>query len=90
MVIVETVYVLEKIIQLPRKDIVELVTSFLGFANVIHNPWFLLDAIMMYDAHPSLSVVDCYASTEAREYGNKIATFDKRLVNQGGEHISSL
>jgi len=89
-VIVETIYVLEKVIQLTRKDITELSTSFLGFANVVHNPLFLLDAIILYDKHPSLSIVDCYASAEAREYGNKLVTFDKRLLSQGGEHVASL
>jgi predicted nucleic acid-binding protein len=89
-VTIEVIYVLEKIIQLPRQDIVELVTSFLGFANVVHNPLFLLDTIIMYGEHPSLSVVDCYASAEAQEYGNKLVTFDKRLVSQGGEHVSGL
>jgi predicted nucleic acid-binding protein len=89
-VVIEVIYVLEKVIQLSRKDIVELTTSFLGFASVVHNPLFLVGAIILYGKHPSLSIVDCYAAAEAREYGNKLVTFDRRLVSQGGEHVASL
>lgn len=89
-VTVEVIYVLEKVIELSRQDIAKLVNGFLGFANVIHNPYFLLDAISLYENHPSLSIVDCYAATEAKAYNNKLVTFDKRLVNQGGSHVSSL
>ncbi len=89
-VTVETVYVLEKVIELSRKDVVKLVTDFLGFANVVHNPFFLLDAIELYEQHPALSIVDCYAIAEAKAYNNKLVTFDKRLVSQGGNHVSGL
>lgn len=89
-VVVETVYVLEKTMRLPRKDVVELVTGFLGFANVTHNPYFLLDTINLYAQHAALSVVDCYAAAEARAYTNTLATFDKRLARQGGAHVNEL
>lgn len=87
---VEVIYVLEKVIELSRRDITKLVTDFLGFGNVVHNPHFLLDAINLYEKHPSLSVVDCYAAAESEAYNNKLVTFDKRLVNQGGKHVSGL
>lgn len=89
-VTVETIYVLEKVIELSRQDIVKLVTDFLGFANVVHNPYFLLDAIDLYKQHSALSIVDCYATAEAKAYNNKLVTFDKRLVTQGGNHVSGL
>src|SRR5438046_2158128 len=60
-VLVEVIYVLEKVYKLSRKDICELVIDFLGFSNVVHNPRFLLHAIALYKDHPKLSVVDCYA-----------------------------
>jgi len=87
---VETVYVLEKVIELSRQDIVSLVTGFLGFPNVVHNPYFLIDAISLYEHRSSLSIVDCYAAAEAKAYHNKLVTFDKRLANQGGKHVSGL
>ena len=46
--------------------------------------------IRLYEHHPSLSVVDCYASAEAEAYNNKLATFDRRLASQGGKHVNGL
>jgi predicted nucleic-acid-binding protein len=89
-VAVEVIYVLEKVIELSRQDIAKLVTGFLGFSNVVHNPYFLLTAIDLYEHHPSLSLVDCYAATEAEAYNNKLVTFDKRLISQGGKHVTGL
>lgn len=89
-VTVEVIYVLEKVIELSRQDIAKLVNGFLGFANVVHNPYFLLDTISLYEDHPSLSIVDCYAATEAKAYNSQLVTFDRRLVSQGGSHVSSL
>lgn len=89
-VAVEVIYVLEKVILLSREDICRLVVDFLGFANVIHNPYFLLEAIHTYEHHPSLSIVDCYAAAEAKAYSNQLVTFDKRLASQGGKHVNIL
>lgn len=89
-IVVEVIYVLERVIGLSRQDIMKLVTDFLGFSNVVHNPYFLLDAIKLYKHHPSLSIVDCYASAEAEAYNNELTTFDKRLASQGGKHITGL
>jgi len=89
-VAVEVVYVLEKVIELSRQDIVKLITDFLGFANIVSNPYFLLDAIVLYKRHPALSIVDCYATAEAKTYNNKLVTFDKSLITQGGNHVSGL
>ncbi len=89
-VTVEVIYVLEKVIGLTRQDLTKLVTDFLGFSNVVHNPYFLLNAVSLYEHHPSLSIVDCYASAEAEAYNNKLVTFDQRLVSKGGKHVKAL
>ena len=89
-VVVETIYVLEKTIGLPRSDITQLINAFLGFANVVHSPYFLLDTIALYADKPELSIVDCYAVMESKAYKNKLATFDKKLANQAGPHASLL
>ncbi len=89
-VVIEAIYVLEKVIGLSRQDITKLISDFLGFSNVVHNPYFLLDTIKLYKRQPALSIVDCYATAEAKAYSNKLVTFDKRLVNQGGDHVISL
>ncbi len=89
-VVIEVIYVLERVIGLSRQDITKLVTDFLGFSNVVHNTYFLLDTIRLYKNYPSLSVVDCYATTEAKAYNNKLVTFDRRLASQGGKHVNGL
>lgn len=89
-VVVEVIYVLEKVMDLSRRDVSTLMRDFLGFANLVHNPYFLLDTIDMYEHHPALSIVDCYAAAEAKAYQNELVTFDKRLANQGGKHVSNL
>ena len=89
-IVVEVIYVLEKVILLSREDISKLVIDFLGFSNIVHNPYFLLETIQFYERHPSLSIVDCYASSEAEAYNNQLVTFDRRLASQGGKHVNSL
>lgn len=89
-VLVEVIYVLEKVYELSRKDICELVLDFLNFSNVVHNPRFLLETVALYKDHSGLSIVDCYACEEARSFNNELLTFDKRLVNQGGSHVKAL
>lgn len=89
-VVVEAVYVLEKVYLLSREDIFKLLSGFLGFANVVYNPYFLIEAIQFYNNHSSLSIVDCYAASEAKAYKNQLVTFDKRLSNQGGKHVNAL
>lgn len=89
-VVVEIIYVLEKVMLLPRKDITKLLTDFLGFSNVVHNPYFLVESIELYEHSPSLSIVDCYVAEEAKAYKNKLVTFDKRLSTQAGKHIAKL
>lgn len=89
-IIVEVVYVLEKVYELPRKDIYTLIVDFLNFSHVVHNPRFLLQAIELYKRHSSLSIVDCYASEEAKSFGNDLVTLDKRLLSQAGTHIRKL
>ena len=89
-ILIEVTYVLEKVYELSRKDICDLVLGFLNFSNVVHNPKFLLDVIALYKDHPALSIVDCYACEEAKSYNNELRTFDKRLANQGGSHVRIL
>ncbi len=86
-VTVEIIYVLEKVLLLSRKDIADLLRAFLGLSQVVSNPYFLINAIDLYEQHPRLSIVDCYAASEAKAYNNQLATFDKKLATQGGASI---
>ena len=89
-VAIEIIFVLEKVIGMERSDIVTLVKTFLSLPNLIYNDYFLDQAIDLYGANKGLSIVDCYAASEAKAYNNQLVTFDKRLVSQGGRHVSVL
>lgn len=89
-IVIEVIYVLEKVFEVSRSDIRELVLGFLGFSNVVHNPRFLIGAIELYAEHTSLSIVDCYACEEAKSYSNELITLDKRLIARGGPHVKAL
>jgi predicted nucleic-acid-binding protein len=86
----EIVFVLERVIGMERSDIVKLVKSFLSLPNLIYNDYFLDQVVDLYGAKKSLSIVDCYAATEAKVYGNSLVTFDKELVKHGGSHVKEL
>lgn len=89
-VLTEVVFVLEKVIEMERSDIVRLVKTFLSLPNLIYNDYFLDQTFDLYGAQKSLSFVDCYAATEAKIYNNSLITFDKQLVKHGGNHVSEL
>ena len=89
-VTVEVIFVLEKVIGMERSDIVKLVKSFLSLPNLIYNDYFLDQSIDLYGANKTLSIVDCYAATEAKVYRNSLVTFDKELLKHGGSHVKGL
>jgi uncharacterized protein len=88
-VVVEVVYVLERVIGVSRPNIVKLLKSFLGFGGVVYNPYFLLDVLDLYLQKKKLSIVDCYAIAETKAYSNKIATFDKDLRKAAGKLVAN-
>lgn len=88
-VLTEVVFVLERVIEMDRPDIVRLIKTFLSLPNLIYNDYFLDQTIDLYDAQKTLSFVDCYAATEAKVYGNTLVTFDKELLKHGGSHVTA-
>jgi len=86
-VVMEIIFVLEKVIEVERQDILQLLKAFLSLPNIIYNDYFLDQTIDLYGARRTLSIVDCYAATEAKVYGNTLLSFDKELVNHGGGHV---
>lgn len=89
-VTVEIIFVLERVIGMERSDIVKLVKTFLSLPNLIYNDYFLDQAIDLYGAKKTLSIVDSYAATEAKLYNNTLVTFDKELIKHGGSHVTAL
>ncbi len=86
----EIVFVLERVIELDRQDIVRLLKSFLSLPNMIYNVYFLDQTLELYEKQSSLSIVDCYAATEAKVYKNYLLSFDKNLIKYGGSHIEGI
>lgn len=89
-VLTDTVFVLERVIEMERSDIVRLITAFLNLPNLVYNDYFLDETIDLYGSQKNLSFVDCYAAVEAKMYNNSLATFDKQLVKYGGNHVKGL
>lgn len=83
----EIIFVLERVIGMERPDIVKLIKAFLSLPSLGYNDYFLDQAIDLYGGMRALSIVDCYAATEAKVYGNLLVTFDKELVKFGGSHV---
>lgn len=88
-VVTETIYVLEQTLKYDRSFISGLLRMFLDLPRLSHNDHILPDAISLFEKRPALSFVDCYAATEAKVFGTKLYTFDKKLVRQGGAHVEA-
>ena len=86
----EVIFVLEQVVGMERADIVRLVKAFLNLPDLIYNDYFLDQTIDLYGTKKNLSIVDCYAATEAKVYDNSLVTFDKELVKHGGSHVKEL
>ncbi len=89
-VFTETVFVLEKSLLYDRPFICASLRMFLRLNGVTHNNHILPKAIKLFEVKPGLSFVDCYAAVEAKLFGTKLYTFDKKLINQGGPHVVAL
>jgi hypothetical protein len=68
---------------------VSLLRAFLGFGSVVHNLYFLVKALELYETQDKLSIVGCYVATEVVAYDNKLATFDKDLQRYAGDKLVS-
>lgn len=86
-VVVETVFVLEKFYELSRKDIAHGMKRFLALPNIIYNSQVIDDAINLFAEAAGLSFVDCYSTVEAAMADATLYTFDKDLIKLGGEHV---
>src|SRR5579884_890782 len=68
----EIIFVLERVIEVDRQDIGRLIKAFLSLPNMVYNDYFLDQAVDLYSAQKNLSIVDCYAATEAIVYNNTL------------------
>lgn len=87
-VFTEAVFVLENSLAYSRKSVASLLRVLLSVPGLVYSDHLLPEVLTMYETKGSLSFVDCYAATEADKFGVKLFTFDKKLRNQGGAHVS--
>lgn len=88
-ILTETVYVLEQTLKYDRNFISNVLRMFLEMPGVLHNDHILPQVLSLFEQKPSLSFVDCYAAAEAKIFGTKLYTFDKKLISQGGAHVQA-
>jgi predicted nucleic-acid-binding protein len=88
-IVTETVFVLEKVYEAPRDKITFSLRSFMSLPNVASNAELFADVFELYQARPSLSIIDCYAASEAAASNGSFVTFDKKLLRHGGSHVET-
>jgi len=81
--LVETVFVLERVMRLPRTTIKQLIDALLTLANVDADRSLWRTALADYLRHPKLSIADTYLTTLAEQSGQSpLYTFDRKLSSQ--------
>ena len=82
-VLIETVFVLEKLKKISRGTIEKAVMAILGKDTILCNRELFIEVLPVYTRHPKLSFVDCYLETLARRTETlPLFTFDQKLANQ--------
>jgi predicted nucleic-acid-binding protein len=82
-VIIETVFVLEKVKKTSREAVEKALMAVIGQANIRCGREIFTEALPLYRNHPKLSFIDCYLSVLARMTGSDpLFTFDQKLANQ--------
>jgi predicted nucleic acid-binding protein len=82
-VIIEVVFVLEKLKKIDRELIQKAVMAIMARANIKCSRELFEETMPIYVDHPKLSVMDCYLSVLAkRDKALPLYTFDRKLANQ--------
>jgi predicted nucleic-acid-binding protein len=81
--ITEMVYVLEKVLTVPRSSIADLLAALLANQHLNFNRPLVEHVTPYYVAHPAVSFNDCCLAVYAQLTGAQpLYTFDKKLANQ--------
>jgi predicted nucleic-acid-binding protein len=82
-VLIETVFVLEKVKKIGRESVEKALMVIIGQANIKCSRDLFTEALPLYRVHPKLSFIDCYLSVLVRRTGSEpLYTFDQKLANQ--------
>lgn len=86
-VVSEAAFVLERAIGFERSHTAILLRTLIAVPGLIYNDYLLPEVIELFEGHRKLSFIDCYATAEAKINGANLFTFDRKLINQGGQHV---
>lgn len=79
----EVVFVLSKLYNYSREDVVAGINFIKGFSNICFNKGLIEDALNLYVSHPKLSFVDCYLAAVTSLSGEvPLWTLDHKLAAQ--------
>jgi predicted nucleic-acid-binding protein len=82
-VLIETVFVLEKVKKIGRDAVGQALMVIIGQANIKCSRELFTESLPLYREHPKLSFIDCYLSVLARRTGAEpLLTFDQKMANQ--------
>jgi predicted nucleic-acid-binding protein len=82
-VLIETVFVLEKVKKISRAAVEQALLVIIGQANIKCSRELFTEALPLYREHPKLSFIDCYLSVLVRRTGaDPLFTFDQKLAHQ--------
>ena len=82
-VLIETVFILEKLKKISRETIEKAIMAVIENDSILCNKELFTEILPVYYSHPKLSFVDCYLEAFARKTGNTpLLTFDKKLAYQ--------
>ena len=82
-VLIETVFVLEKLKKIGRETIEKAVKVVIEKDSISCNRELFIEILPIYTGHPKLSFVDCYLEVLARRTGTApLLTFDQKLAKQ--------
>jgi len=78
-VIIETIYVLNKIYKIEREIIYEKIMSLVVKPGIVLEDSENIVALNRYRAHSALSFIDCWLFTYAKNAEISLITYDKKL-----------
>lgn len=81
--LVEVVFVLERVMKIPRPAITQAVRALMGRANIRMDRTLWTQALSDYERLPKLSIADIFLALQAEARGETpLLTFDKKLTSQ--------
>lgn len=81
--LIETIFVLERVMKIPRPATVEAINSLMSMANVNMDRALWASALEHYEQSPKLSIADIFLALQADRDGHSpLLTFDRKLAKQ--------